>query len=325
MALEPKNKNSLGTEQQHAQTLDFEKILKLGSDAVLVVSLDGSVLFASPATEELFGWPVDLLSGHLGDLVHVETATRDASALHRILSGNGDPFGQLPAAEMQLRSATGSAVWADVATHILEDAGGTAVGFVIFFKDIARLRELEGLLEAASQSDPLTGLYNRNAFEDTLRREWALALREKTHTSLIRVTLDRFDAFVENAGTQAADDCLVKVARTLKETARRPADIAARTATSEFSLLLPRTHGMGAETISAYIQVAIEDLAIPNPVNAADGGVMTASVGAVCTVAEQNGISESHEFILSAAENCVFEARQEGGNRVKTLVKTLTR
>jgi len=79
---------------------------------------------------------------------------------------------------------------------------------------------------------------------------------------------------------------------------------------------------MGAETISAYIQVAIEDLAIPD---ASGDGVMTASVGAVCTVAEQNGISESHEFILSAAENCVFEARQEGGNRVKTLMKTLTR
>nr|WP_319382645.1 diguanylate cyclase [uncultured Roseibium sp.] len=299
--------------------------MKLGSDAVLVLSLDGAVMFASPATENLFGWPVELLSGHLGDLVHLEMATRDASALHRILSGNGDPFAQLPSAEMQLRSATGSEVWADVATHVLEDTHGTAVAFVIFFRDIARLRKLEHLLEAASQSDALTGLYNRNAFEDTLRREWALALREKTHTSLIRVTLDRFDAFVDYAGTQAADDCLVKVARTLRETARRPADIAARTATSEFSLLLPRTHGMGAETISAYIQVAIEDLAIPNPANAGAGGVVTASVGAVCTVAEQNGISESHEFILSAAENCVFEARQEGGNRVKTLMKTLTR
>ncbi|MEM8703036.1 MAG: PAS domain-containing protein [Pseudomonadota bacterium] len=322
MALDQKNKNSSGQDRQHAHRIDFGGLLKLGSDAVLVVSLDGSMLFASPPAEMLFGWPLDLLEGHLGDLVQVETADRDASALHRILSGNGDPDGHLPDAELLLRSATGSPVWVHAAGHALNSADGKVFAFALFFKDIARLRELEGLLEAAAQTDSLTGLFNRNAFEETLKREWALALREKTHTSLIKVTLDRFEALVEGNGSHAAEDCLVKVAQTLKETARRPADIAARTATSEFSLLLPRTHGMGAETISAYIQVAIEDLAIPN---AEGDGVVTASVGAVCTVAEQNGISESHEFILSAAENCVFEARQEGGNRVKTLMKTLTR
>ncbi len=325
MALDHKNKNSSGKERRHDRKIDFSEIVKLGSDAVLVVSVDGNLMFASPAAEVLFGWPADLLEGHLGDLVEPETSTKDTGTLHRIFGGNGDPSGHLPSARMQLRSATGSVIWADVVTHVLTDTENTAFAYVIFFKDIARLRELEGLLEAASQSDSLTGLYNRNAFEDNLKREWALALREKTHTSLIKVTLDCFDSLVESAGTQGADDCLVKVAQTLKETARRPADIAARTAMSEFALLLPRTHGMGAETISAYVQVAIKDLAIPNPANAAGDGVVTASVGAVCTVADQNGISESHEFILSAADNCVSEARQQGGNRVKTLMKTLTR
>lgn len=322
MALDHKNTTSSGNDLQHARSIDFGEIVKLGSDTVLIVSLEGSVLFASPVAEAHFGWPLDLLEGHLGDLVQVEAAGKDAGALHRILSGNGDPDGHLPDADLLLRSATGAPVWVHAAAHILNDADGKAFAFALFFKDIARVRELEGLLEAASQTDSLTGLCNRNAFEDSLKREWALALREKTHTSLIKVTLDRFEALVEKTGNQAAEECLVKVAQTLKETARRPADIAARTATAEFSLLLPRTHGMGAETISAYIQVAIEDLAIPD---GSRDGVVTASVGAVCTVAEQNGISESHEFILSAAETCVFEARQEGGNRVKTLVKTLTR
>ncbi|MDN3719758.1 hypothetical protein QW131_12710 [Roseibium salinum] len=42
-------------------------------------------------------------------------------------------------------------------------------------------------------------------------------------------------------------------------------------------------------------------------------------------MAEQNGIAESADFILSAAENCVFQARQEGGNRVKTVMNVLGR
>ena len=82
---------------------------------------------------------------------------------------------------------------------------------------------------------------------------------------------------------------------------------------------------MGAETISAYINIAIQDLGIPNSEDPAGDGIVTASVGAACAVAEQTGVSESADHILSAAENCVFEARQEGGNRVKTVMSHLTR
>lgn len=325
MVLESKNKNLSESSLQKTPEIDFEAIVKLSRDAVIQLSLDGKPQFISPAAEKLFGWSEEDLKDHLSDLVYVETPDKDADSLHRILSGNGDPEETLSNAELQLRSAYGPLIWLEVTVHVQEDSSGAPLNFTIFFCSIAKQRELESLLEAASQSDPLTGLYNRRAFEDNLNREWAIALREKTHTSLIKVTLDRFDALTENFGPGAAEDCLTKVATMLKETARRPADIAARTASSEFSLLLPRTHEMGAETISAYIHIAVQDLGIPNPDNTAGDGVVTASVGAVCAVAEQTGVSESPEFLLSAAENCVFQARQEGGNRVKTAMKTLTR
>ncbi|MET1411055.1 diguanylate cyclase [Roseibium sp. HPY-6] len=326
MALESKNKNSSEIPQQKTPEIDFEAIVKLSRDAVIQLSLDGTPLFISPAAEKLFGWSAEDLKGHLSDLVYIDTPDKDAHALHRILSGSGNPEDCPSNAELQLRSAYGPLIWLDVSVHLQQDSNGAPCNFTIFCRSIAKQRELESLLEAASQSDPLTGLYNRRAFEDNLKREWAIALREKTHTSLIKVTLDRFEALTENFGPGAAEDCLTKVAAMLKETARRPADIAARTASSEFSLLLPRTHEMGAETISAYIHIAIQDLGIPNPDNASGGdGIVTASVGAVCAVAEQTGVSESSEFLLSAAESCVFQARQEGGNRVKTVMKTLTR
>lgn len=325
MALETNKNSSVGTDLLRTPHIDFETIVELSKDAVILLSLDGAPTYISPATEKLFGWNAGALAEQLSDLVYVEELNTDAEALHRILSGSGDPAGPLPHADLQVRSAFGPLVWAEVTTHLLADKNAEPYAFAIFFRSIARLRELESQLEAASQTDPLTGLHNRRSFEDSLKREWAIALREKTHTSLIKVTLDRFESLAENYGPGAAEDCLAKVADLLNETARRPADIAARTASSEFSLLLPRTHEMGAETISAYIQVAIEDLGIPNPGNTAGNGVMTASVGAACAVAEQTGISESPEFILAAAENCVFQARQEGGNRVKTVMHKLTR
>ncbi|MCK7612751.1 GGDEF domain-containing protein [Roseibium sediminicola] len=325
MVLDSNKETPAGQRLLHPTSIDFETLVKLSGDAVVLLSLGGELAFMSPAAERLFGWSADKFTDHLSDLVYIGSSNADAELLHRILSGAGDLDAPLPHADLQLRSAFGSLVWAEVTTHLLEDPSGQPYAFAVYFRSIAKRKELEGLLDAATQTDPLTGLYNRRAFEDSLRREWAIALREKTHTSLIKVSLDRFEALADQYGPSAAEDCLNKVANTLKETARRPADIAARTATSEFSLLLPRTHEMGAETISAYIHIAIQDLGIPNPENTAGNGVVTASVGAACAVADQTGVAESSEFILAAAENCVFQARQEGGNRVKSVMNFLSR
>jgi len=325
MVLDSNKETRAGQRLLHPSNIDFETLVKLSGDAVIVLSLGGELAFLSPAAERLFGWGADKLADHLSDLVYIGSPNTDAELLHQILSGSADQEAPLPHADLQLRSAFGALVWAEVTTHLLEDPSGTPYAFAIYFRSIAQRKELEGLLDAATQTDPLTGLYNRRAFEDNLKREWAIALREKTHTSLIKVSLDRFEALADQFGPSAAEDCLNKVANTLKETARRPADIAARTATSEFSLLLPRTHEMGAETISAYIHIAIQDLGISNPENTAGNGIMTASVGAACAVADQTGVAESSEFILAAAENCVFQARQEGGNRVKTIMNFLSR
>ncbi|WP_208996764.1 sensor domain-containing diguanylate cyclase [Roseibium denhamense] len=305
--------------------VDFSALVTLSNDAILLMNLDGSVRFVSPAAERLFGWSWTKLADNLTDLVYIGTPNSDAELLHDILCGTANPDAPLPHADLQLRTAFGPHAWAEVTVHLLQDSDGKPESYAVFIRSIAKQKELENQLEAATQTDPVTGLFNRRAFEEGLRREWAVALREKTHTSLIKISIDKFDALTNHYGPSGAEDCLVKVATTLKETARRPADIAARTSNSEFSLLLPRTHEIGAETISAYLHVAIKDLAIPNPDNTLGDGIVTASVGAACSVAESTGASESSEFLLAAAENCVFRARQEGGDRVKTVMNYLGR
>lgn len=303
--------------------IDFEMLVRLSSEAVLVVSPSGELVFASAAAEKLFGWGKDDLSAQLADLVDPASPGPEAGLVHDILTGNSDADAQLQKGEVRLRSSFGPLVWTEAAIHPVTDADGSARAHALYFRNIARQKELEGLLEAAGQTDPLTGLYNRRAFENSLKREWAIALRDKVHTTLIKVFLDRFDTLIEQSGLDAGNDCLTKVAQALRETARRPADIVARTSSSEFALLLPRTHEMGAETISAYVRLAIADLMIPAGGASADNTIITASIGSACTVANQAGISDSADVLLTAAENCVFKARQEGGNRVKSIVKAL--
>ncbi|MCV0429115.1 MAG: sensor domain-containing diguanylate cyclase [Roseibium sp.] len=315
---------SSGRDLPRQTGIDFETLVNLSNDALVLLALDGRPVFTSLATERLLGWSAGKLADHLSDLVYLDTPNSEAEILQHILSGKADPSSPLPRTDVQLRTAFGSLIWVEVNTHLLRDVSGQHHAFAVYFRSISKRKELERFFESVTRTDPITGLFNRRAFEDSLNREWALALREKSHTSLIKVSIDRFEALSEHFGPTAAEDCLIKVASTLKETVRRPADIAARTASSEFSILLPRTHEVGAQTISAYIQMAIQDLGIPNPDNIAGHGVVTASVGAACAVADKSGVSDSCEHILAAAENCVFQARQEGGNRVKTVMNVLT-
>lgn len=319
------NSEDSGTGPVAPPQVDFEALVKLSKDALVVLALDGTPLFVSPASEQLFGWGRENLPDQLAHLVYTGGGNPDAVHLQDILSGNSAPDAPLPQAELQFRSASGPLVWAEASTHLLRNAALSPYAFAVYFRNIARQKALEHKLDSVVQTDSLTGLFNRRAFDGELQREWAIALREKTHTSLIKVSLDRFEALEEHFGPGTAKDCLTRVAETLKETARRPADIVARTAASEFSLLLPRTHELGSETIGAYIQLAIHDLGIPNPENSAGNGTVTASVGAACAVVEKAGVTETSECLLSAAEECVFQARREGGNRVKTMMKYLGR
>ncbi|TYC56485.1 diguanylate cyclase [Rhodobacterales bacterium] len=312
-----------GTDLLRPQNIDFETLLKLSDNALFLLAMDGTAAYISPAAERMFGWSAEKLAAQLGELVYVEAGNQDAVQLHTILSGAASADASLPQSDVQLRSASGRLVWAEVTTHLLRDPMRHPYAFAVYFQNISRRKELEYQVETATQTDALTGLFNRRAFEEGLKREWSIALREKTHTSLIKVSLDRFEALEDHLGQGAARECLTRVAGTLQDTARRPADIVARTASSEFSILLPRTHELGSETISAYIQVAIQDLGILNPENSAGNGLVTASVGAACAVADKTVASDSPEILLSAAEECVFEARREGGNRVKTVIKHL--
>ncbi len=309
----------------HPQQIDFKNLVNLSEDAVVLLGLDGVPAYVSPACERMLGWTASRILEAGGELVQVTAGDRDSELLSRIFNGNSESAGSLPRGEVQLRAASGSLLWTEAVTHLLRDGTGAAYAIAIYLRDISRRKELESLLEAANQTDPQTGLLYGRAFEEALKREWAIALREKTHTSLIKVSLDRFDLLSATLSPGIATEYLSKVSRTLLETARRPADITARTGPYEFSLLLPRTHELGAETISAYILVAIKDLAIPDPDNSAGDGVMSASIGAACAVAEQTGITLGADFIVASTETCLQQARDAGGNIVKTVVEYLER
>ncbi|NEO57160.1 MAG: response regulator [Okeania sp. SIO3B5] len=93
-----------------------------------------------------------------------------------------------------------------------------ADGFAVTVRDITERKTLELELNRLATIDGLTGVYNRPAFDKTLRQEWQCAQRKKQPLSLILFDADYFKLYNDYYGHQAGDNCLVQIAQVASET-----------------------------------------------------------------------------------------------------------
>jgi diguanylate cyclase (GGDEF)-like protein len=107
------------------------------------------------------------------------------------------------------------------------------------------------LRELASR-EPLTGLYNRRYFNETLQRRFSEALRYNADLSCIMIDLDGFKAVNDEYGHQVGDELLQLAAGTVASQLRT-ADVAARFGGDEFVALLPQTDAESARVLAERI------------------------------------------------------------------------
>ncbi|MDX1776753.1 MAG: diguanylate cyclase [Desulfobulbales bacterium] len=120
------------------------------------------------------------------------------------------------------------------------------------------------LYEKAAKSstfDNLTGLLNRNAFDEMLARELSRAKRHDSNLALLFFDLDDFKKVNDTMGHLAGDEVLKKVAQLIMQ-AKRAEDIGARYGGEEITVLLPDTNKVNGWLIGERIRQKIENTAI---------------------------------------------------------------
>lgn len=174
-----------------------------------------------------------------------------------------------------------------------------------------RLEDSNIELQRLSTQDGLTGVANHRLFVDTLAREWARAMREQTPLSIVMVDIDNFKLLNDSDGHQAGDECLRRVAQTLQQALRRPADLLARYGGEEFVAILPATDASGAGAVAERMRAAVEGLGLPNR---GTGGPVTVSLG-VASVVPRRGIPV--ETLVERADRAMYQAKEAGRNRTR--------
>ncbi|MEK6799881.1 MAG: diguanylate cyclase [Planctomycetota bacterium] len=165
------------------------------------------------------------------------------------------------------------------------------------------------LRELASR-EPLTGLYNRRYFGETLARRFAEASRYGEDISCVMIDLDEFKAANDNFGHHVGDELLLLTARTLLSQLRS-ADVASRYGGDEFILLLPQTDADQARILSQRVAERFaKDLRELFPDVKVSMSVGIASLRATG--------AEDADALVRAADQALYVAKASGKNKLWT-------
>ena len=124
--------------------------------------------------------------------------------------------------------------------------------------------------------------------------------------------LDNFKAFNDTYGHLKGDECLRKVASTLRQTLKRSGDFTARYGGEEFAVVLHNTDDVGAAIIAEELRASIESAGIVH-VNSLCADYVTVSLGVVTRLPEQ---AETPDDLILAADRALYRSKHEGRNRV---------
>lgn len=186
-----------------------------------------------------------------------------------------------------------------------------------YFKEYLRAYTIEKeltnkqtLLEKLTVTDTLTGVYNRQYFDNTLDMQWSLASRSQAHLSILFLDLDFFKKVNDVYGHVVGDTALCHAANIFKEESKRKSDMVARYGGEEFAIILPSTHYQDAHKLAERVRERIEN----TPVIHGDNSInITVSIGVNSTI--PNNQSNCTEF-LDHADQALYQAKSQGRNRV---------
>lgn len=159
--------------------------------------------------------------------------------------------------------------------------------------------------ESEARTDSLTGLNNRRAFDDELKRRLSEWQRKNTPCTLVLLDIDFFKKFNDSHGHQVGDEVLRQTAKVLGGQCR-DMDLPCRYGGEEFAVILPATTAQQACVVAERIRVAVE-----SSTTVCDGKSLkvTCSLG-VSDFARDDDIAR----LIRRADDALYASKKAGRN-----------
>jgi diguanylate cyclase (GGDEF)-like protein/PAS domain S-box-containing protein len=289
--------------------------LDVAPDGVVICEAKGDrlVVYANPAFCRLTGYEVGELVGK--NLRVLQGEDRDQPELESLR----DALRHSEATRALLRNVRkdGTVFVNEMQISPLKDANGQVTHFIGYHreggtrqKQSAEASGIRGLPNWVRE-DRLTGLASRFYFEDVLKRDFALAQRDKTDIALLLFDIDQLGPYNEIFDRAGGDAVVKRVARAIAGSFRRGTDIVGRWEGASVIVLMhgtPSDHVIQHATTDAH---RVREQQIHHPRSTQK--YVTVSGGVAVHVARPEDSAESYP---RAVESAVSRAKEQGRNRI---------
>lgn len=270
-------------------------------EAVCLYHADGSIELLNASAKTLLETDADVIAEPNADWLLVNDDGEP-------LGGADGPVGRSFATGLPQRRVIGLdrpnhvRAWLDVSTRPLTRAGEKSPYAVVSTcTDVTERQNLEAHLLDLVDRDPLTGLWNRRRFEQSLAHQLDRCRRYDERAALVLMDVDGFKQVNDVLGHLAGDEVLCALGNALS-TRLRASDVAARLGGDEFAVLLLDADDERAAHIASELTAHMCDAAA-----AAQSSVdLSISAGSAVLDRSTGGLHAA----LESADRAMYSAKQ---------------
>lgn len=218
--------------ENYKELEDRYRLLAEQSLIGVFISQEDKMVYVNPQLVEILGYPFQLDS--IMDFLKIISEEDKGKFLHRIRVLKERKLDYIIDEFKGIRKIDGKEVYFELcAVNTLYKGKPAILGTIL---DITYRKQLEEELKKISNTDSLTGLYNRRGFITLAEHTMSLAKRLRKNLILIFIDLDNMKWINDNLGHNVGDLALKEAADILKKTFRDN-DLIARIGGDEFVVL----------------------------------------------------------------------------------------
>jgi diguanylate cyclase (GGDEF)-like protein/PAS domain S-box-containing protein len=210
--------------------------------------------------------------------------------------------------EFHNRKKDGTLYWALTAISPITDGNNSITHFIAFQEDITARKAAEDLIRQMAYYDTLTGLPNRQLFNELMHLALAQAQRHGRHLAILFLDLDRFKVINDTLGHGVGDELLKAASLRLRECCRRDIDTVARRGGDEFIILLP-----DLESVQEAVRVARNIIESFNRLFVLPDIELFVSTCIGISIYPEDG--KDTETLIKHADMAMYRAKEQGRNR----------